>query len=96
MNDEAEKDYNLFKKEMCFQDTYIPECNLLYLWYTINSMNPNIVSTYGKKYFNVTEEEINEIYCWMEETREALATGKTEQLIHLIRYITISVNYTYD
>ncbi len=34
--------------------------------------------------------------CWMEETREALATGKTEQLIHLIMYITMSVNYTYD
>ena len=66
---------------MFYSDVYfIPECDLLYFWYTLKNMNPKVVEEFGKKYFKVNQEEIDEICYWMDETRETFNNGKTIEM----------------
>ena len=76
IDDELEKQYDAFKAEI--KDTiFIPENDLLYHWYTVedNTSCVDTVNKFGKKYFILTQENVDAFFMWMKEKKESLRFG---------------------
>ncbi len=71
VNDELEKEFNIFRQSIDSNFYYIPENDLLYYWYEIEKKSPIMVNQFGKKYFKMTAENLDGFFDWIKETRES-------------------------
>ena len=71
VNDELEKEFEIFRQSIDSNFYYIPANDLLYYWYEIEKKSPIMVNRFGKKYLKVTTENLDDFFAWIKETRES-------------------------
>ena len=72
VNNELEKEYDIFRQSIDIKFYCIPANDLLYYWYEIEKKSPvMMVNQFGKKYLKLTTEDLGDFFSWIEETRES-------------------------
>ena len=71
MDVELEKEFDAFKTEIIKEDAlFIPENDLLYHWYATENDRFDAVTKFGRRYFKLTQEEVDAFFVWMKAKKE--------------------------
>lgn len=72
VNNELEKEFDIFRQSIDRNFYYIPANDLLYYWYDIEQKkSPVTVNQFGKEYFKLTSANLDDFFAWLELTRES-------------------------
>ncbi len=69
MNDELEIEYDRFKENMDIDMHFVPANDFLHYWQDFQANPSTLVAEFGKDYFKMTQEDLDEFYLWMEQSR---------------------------
>ena len=71
MSDELEIEYDQFKENVDIDMHFIPANDLLsiHYWQDFQANPSTLVAEFGKDYFKMTQEDLDEFYLWMEQSR---------------------------